>query len=181
MVLVIGLPLDFQPRSLLLLLVFGVVSVSLFLQGLTMKPLMAKLNLLKDRSAQWEYERARGKAIMATAALNELKKMSKSGHLQPAIFDKLTGIYQARRDTHVAQASEIAGETIDAERLQEANLHLLAVEEDVLRHASSEGIISETVAEELLAQLANQQEVLRHGDDGPDHMEAALETVLGDQ
>jgi len=181
MVLVIGLPLDFQPRSLLLLLVFGVVSVSLFLQGLTMKPLMAKLKLLKDRSAQLEYERARGKAIMATAALNELNRMSTSGHLQSAIFDKLSSVYQARRDANIARASERAGDTIDDERLQETSLHLLAIEEDVLRHAASEGILSETISEELLTQLATQREVLRHGDDGPEHMEAALAAVLGDE
>ncbi|MEM7233563.1 MAG: cation:proton antiporter, partial [Planctomycetota bacterium] len=45
MVLILGLPMDFPGRHLLVNLVFGVVAISLFLQGLTMGPLMAKLGV----------------------------------------------------------------------------------------------------------------------------------------
>ena len=45
MVLILGLPSDFTGRSFLINLVFGVVSVSLFLQGLTMAPLMKRLGV----------------------------------------------------------------------------------------------------------------------------------------
>ena len=46
MVLVLGLPTSFPGRSLLLTLVFGVVSVSLFLQGLTVGPLLRRLGVI---------------------------------------------------------------------------------------------------------------------------------------
>ena len=48
MVLVLGLPADLPSRQLLIHLVFGAVSASLFLQGLTVGPLLSRLGLARQ-------------------------------------------------------------------------------------------------------------------------------------
>ncbi|PSB56708.1 cation:proton antiporter [Chamaesiphon polymorphus] len=53
--LAIGLPLSICGRDEIIANSFGVVWFTLLVQGLTTKPLLAKLNLLEDRSLQQQY------------------------------------------------------------------------------------------------------------------------------
>lgn len=171
MVLVIGLPHDFPGRTQLLLLVFGVVSVSLLLQAMTMKPLLSRLGLVKSHQARVAYEQARGRALMARAALRELERQV--DHLEPTVRGRLQARYQAQLDEGRKQAEAAAGPHLDEERLQEARLHLLRVEEDALHHAVGEGIVSGEAAEELLTGLADEREALLHTGLGEEPSETA--------
>ncbi len=160
MVLVIGLPADFPGRSLLVLLVFGVVSISLVLQALTMKPLLARLGLVKGAVARVAYETARARTLMAQAALAALDKQR--DHLEPNVREALLERYAAQLQDGRAAARSAVGERFDEERMQDATLHLLAVEADALRHAQSEGIVGEEAAESLHTALGEERERLVH-------------------
>jgi len=178
MVLIIGLPLDFAPRRMLLILVFGVVALSLFAQGLTIKALLTRLGVITDRLGYFAYEKARGQALMSGSALRELDRLAAQGAIHAEVVERVRGYYGARLAREEAEATRLAGPTIGAERLQEAALHLLAIEEGALRHALAEGVISDDAAEALFHQLAHRRETLRHGNEGPEELADALGEVL---
>ncbi len=167
MVLVIGLPVDFPGRGLLVLLIFGVVSLSLLLQALTMKGLLQRLGLVKSREVKLAYERARGQVLMARAALRELER--RSDHLEPAVRESLEHVYRQQLEEGRESALDAAGSAMDEERLSEARLHLLRVEEDALRTAVHEGIVDEEAATGLLTAMADVRERMVHGGVGDDH------------
>ncbi len=179
MVLVIGLPADFPGRGMLLLLVFGTVSISLFLQGLTMKPLLARLGITESHEGRIQYEQARARAMMAAKALRELESKDALGQLHPTAEGRLSAWYRSRRDRSREQATALAGETVEQERIQEAALHVLSVEEDALRHGVAEGVISAEAAEDLFADVARRRERLRHGDGSSEELVEALQEVFG--
>ena len=179
MVLVIGLPADMPGRELLLHLVFGVVSVSLFLHGLTIKSVLARLGITEGKARQHDYQQARARAIIARKALKELARQRESGSVEPAVAEVLEGHYRARREASMAESTRLAGDSLHAERLQEAAFHLLTIEEEALRHAAHEGIIADDAAEPLLTEIARKRETLRHGDDSPEALQASLEELLG--
>jgi len=180
MVLVIGLPLDWAPREPMLLLVFGVVSVSLFVQGLTMGPLLGLLGLRGTAAKQDAYEVARAKAMMATKALTEVESQADAGILTPATADRLAALYRSRKTEEKAKAEALAGEDLAVERLQDAALHLLLVEEESLRHAVHEGTIDGDAAHALFTDIAVRREALRHGDEGPEALRKAVDMVVPD-
>ena len=156
MVLVMSLPPEFEGRRLLLVLIFGVVSMSLVLQALTMKPLLAKLGLSSTRQVRLDYERARGQVWMAKAALTDLKRRGDT--LDPNIRASFEERYTALLDQSQAAAREAAGDHLDAERVDEATLHLIRVQEEALREAVEEGVVSQEAAETLLEELAQERE-----------------------
>lgn len=178
MVLVIGLPPDWAPREPLLLLVFGVVSLSLFLQGLTMGPLLSLLGLRGTASHQDDYETARARALMASTALSDVEARADAGLVPPATAERLAAHYRQVKAEQKALAEELAGEDLAVERLQDAALHLLTVEEDALRHAVSEGTIDRGAALPLFADIAARREALRHGDEGPEALRHAVDQVV---
>ncbi len=180
MVLVVGLPVDWEPRNTLLLLVFGVVSCSLFLQGLTMGPLLRLLGLAGTAHTQDAVDVARARARMAAEALHEVEKQREVGALTATTADRLAALYRQRKADEIARADGLAGPEMEVERLQNAALHLLVVEEEALRHAVDEGAISREVAHSLFAELAAKREELRHGDEGPDSLRAAVDSVVPD-
>lgn len=162
MVLVIGLPHDFPARGLLLNLVFGVVSISLLLQAMTVKPLLAKLGLSSSRNERLVYETARADVIMKHAALEFVK--SRGVHMDENVRVTLVEEYtQALREADKA-VKDAAGSHLNEEQLDEQRLHLLHVEEEALKHAQHEGIVSSMPARSLLEALAEKREALgRHG------------------
>ena len=100
MVLVIGLPVDRAPREPLLLVVFGVVSVSLFLQGPTMGPPLGALGLRGTATRQDAYEVARARAVMASHALAEVESRADAGILTPAppsVWQRCTDSERSRK------------------------------------------------------------------------------------
>ncbi len=160
MVLVMSLPVDFPGRRLLLVLIFGVVSVSLVLQALTMKPLLVRLGLSSKKEVRLSYERARGQVWMAHAALEDIGKRGET--LDPDIRSRFEQRFTTLLERGRAAAREAAGDQLDAERLDEAALHLISVQEEALRKAQEEGVVSEEAAESLLEELAAEREHLIH-------------------
>ncbi|MCB9780507.1 MAG: cation:proton antiporter [Alphaproteobacteria bacterium] len=166
MVLVMGLPVDMPGRRLLLVLVFGVVSVSLLLQAMTMKPLLQRLGLTRQRQVRLAYEQARGRAWMAQAALRDLDRQAQ--RLDPALHARFRPHFERALQQAQAAAATAAGDHLDEERLHETALHLITIQEDALRKAVDERVVSPEAAEELLTGLAEERERLVHEGVGED-------------
>ncbi|MBL8955519.1 MAG: sodium:proton antiporter, partial [Myxococcaceae bacterium] len=92
MVLVLGLPEAMPHRSLIQTMTFGVVILSILVQGLTMGPLLRRLGLVGQSSADVGYERLRGAARAAAAALDELARMQREGVVHGAVAGELEAV-----------------------------------------------------------------------------------------
>ena len=160
--LVLGLPATLAIRSELTTLVFGVVLLSLVLQGLTIKPLLKRLGLIGADETEAEYEEALAARIAATAAAAELRKMHQAGEVSETIFDEegrrladenhaLSERLHALRDRHPG-LQEAAAERI-RDRLGYARL-------TALRDAFFRGLIGE----ETVSRLGREIEAEIEGD-----------------
>lgn len=154
MVLALALPGDFPHRELLVTMTFGVVVLSILMQGLSMGPLLRWLGLAGARTDRRDDERERGLVRAKTAALAALDKLRQDGAVHA--------------DAVVAVRDEYAGAIADAEQRikdlplgaeqlrkeqQAARRHMLVVEKDALLAAFRAGYLSPEVYEELLAEV----------------------------
>lgn len=163
MVLAIGLPQDTPGRSTLVMLVFGVVGISLLVQGLTMKPLLARLGVAGEQRPKG-YDVARLQSISANRALAELRRMESAGLVAPALAAERRAALEASLAEHDANASALVHEAIVAAERRELLLHLLTVQVDAVRAAVHEGIADDEAAGEVLAELAQRRDAAEgHG------------------
>ena len=136
MVLALALPPALAQRDLLITVTFGVVLLSILLQGLTMGPLLRKLGVVRRHEARQKYELKRGELRMTQAALGEIGRMEQQRTAPKAILGDLREEYEARlRDTTAAvDALQLEQEDLHAEETARARRHvLLAEKEEVLR------------------------------------------------
>lgn len=154
MVLVIGLPNDFPGRSFLLSLVFGIVGISLFAQGLTMGRMMKKLGVGgASVGSGADYEIARGTALASARVMKVADEMRAEGIMDDKTYDRLHTWYRQRWEAHRARAKALAGENVSPERLLEALKALSAVERERVRSAAADEVISEHSAVEILHEI----------------------------
>ena len=163
MVLILGLPADTPGRALLINLVFGVVAVSLFLQGLTMAPLVRKLGVVSaGATVSREYEVARGRAIAFRRALVEAGQQLESGLLDESTHRELARFYRDGQERARLEAARLAGSTAEPELLYEAARSLAMVEREAIGHAVTSSVISEGAGAQLLTELDGRLDELSH-------------------
>ncbi len=155
MVLALSLPMDFQHRELLLSMTFGVVILSILLQGLTITPLLRGLGIMRGRQDRTLYELTRGKLQAAHAALAEIDQMSKLHFTNQGVLANLGREYKQRIERGVATLDELPFDKrqLRAEELNRAQRHLQSVEKDAVIDAFHRGLISQAVQEKLLADI----------------------------
>lgn len=178
MVLVLSLPDDFPHRELLVSMTFGVVILSILLQGLTMSPLLRWLGIVRGHEERALYEFTRGKLQAANAALQEVDRMSHVHFSHPQVLDDLRVEYQRRKEQDQARLGEfhIEQREIQAEEMHWAKRHLLLVEKQEVLDAFHQGVLSQTVYEKLLADIdarlldlesGDSEEIQEQKDDAP--------------
>lgn len=161
MVLILGLPQDFAGRSLLINLVFGVVSVSLFLQGLTMAPLMKRLGLTAGLAGEnRKYEIARGRVLSYRRVLKEAKLRLEQGVPDEASFQRVMAYYRQATEKAQTEVEQHTAKQANPARLLAAAKSLGIIEREALNHDLAAGNISAGSCAELLAELNVRQEEL---------------------
>jgi CPA1 family monovalent cation:H+ antiporter len=169
MVLVLGLSADFPHRDLLLHMTFGVVVVSILVQGLSMSPIMRRLGLAGAAPERHPYELARGRLMAANAALREADGLTGEGVTHAEIIERLRQGYRARadaaeasiRDLHTRQAELRSEEEHIARRL------LLMAEKAAILRAAHEGLVGEEVHAALAEEIDGRLATLEHEEDQP--------------
>ena len=181
MVLVLTLPVGFAGRELLVNLVFGVVAASLFLQGLTMAPLMRLVGLQSQTRERREYERGRMLALASEQALRQLVELRIHGLVDDVAGARLQDHYEARaRKGRANAAIHVDGDEVD-EQLVDIHRRLIDAERDALREAQHSGVVGAMVGREFAATLdhrANALDHARHLDEAARN--AALVELLAD-
>ncbi len=179
MVLVITLPADFPGRTVLLNVVFGVVAMSLFLQGLTVKPLLARLGLSGGGASHVEYERARAQVLMARRALQQATRLHGEGILGAEPYQRIKRHYEAKLEGAETDAASLGGELRRTEEVAEGLLRLAETERDTVRKAIHAGVLSPEIAADIDAEIVHRISALEQAtDDGEEALRAHLDEQL---
>jgi CPA1 family monovalent cation:H+ antiporter len=155
MVLVLSLAKDFAHRDLLVTMTFGVVMISILVHGMTVSPLLRWLGIVKGREHQEAYEFARGKLQAASAALEELERMSHLHFCRDDVRIQLKDEYEKRIEKEQDQIGELELDraAIVAQESQWARRHLLLTEKNHVIDSFRQGLLSQEIYEKLLADI----------------------------
>jgi len=183
MVLVLGLPSHYEGRSLLITLVFGVVAISLFLQGLTMAPLMRKLGLSGsgEVGTSRDYQLARGQALAAQKTLLQAHRLAEQGLLDEPTHERLVVWYQGAREEAGARARHLAGQTNKPEHLLEGVRRLASIEREALDELVAANIIDIDTGAELADRVLERLDALdKAAHHGEKELVEMLDAILAD-
>ncbi|MCA9709881.1 MAG: sodium:proton antiporter, partial [Myxococcales bacterium] len=180
MVLILTLPPSFPGRTLLVTLVFGVVGLSLFVQGLTMGPLLGRLGLLAGKHRHDAYERARATSIMVRRALQELEALEGDGLVAEPVAQRLRAWYAARGHRAEGDAKSALGTAQISEQLAEAVRRLAEAERRGVREAEHAEIVDVEVAEHLDREIVLRLVELDEAAQDPQRLTATLDRLLGE-
>jgi CPA1 family monovalent cation:H+ antiporter len=155
MVLVLSLAKEFPHRDLLVTMTFGVVLISILVHGMTISPLLCWLGIVKGREHREAYEFARGKLQAASAALEELDRMSYVHFSHDEVLAELKSEYKKRMDAERGRigALELDRAAIAAQESQWARRHLLLTEKNHVMDSFRQGVLNQEIYEKLLADI----------------------------
>lgn len=155
MVLVLGLPQGMPHREVIQTMTFGVVILSILVQGLSMGPLLRKLGLVGQHAAAGELDRLKGRIRSTDAALQEVAAMERDGSLSSQAAAELRADFEGRLRDARASLAELH---LKAEQLAESERRValrraLTAEKDALFADRSAGRISAENFDELIADV----------------------------
>lgn len=167
MVLAMSLPAWVPARELLITLTFGVVVLSILLQGLSMSPLLRWLGVVGHRPVEHaQFEEHRGLLRVTTEALERLEAMVREGKLSTEAAERMRTTYRERIAASEAAIAELhlARQEIEAEEEHVARRQLILVERDALVRAHEAGQIGHSAFERLRADV--DARLIEHDDEG---------------
>ncbi len=158
MVLALSLAADFPQRSLLITMTFGVVLLTILVQGTTMGPLLKRAGLISRSERRSEIEAARGRAVAARAALAEIDRMPREIATAPDVLEPLRDRYEATVHDAEGVMRRLHGETseLQAEENRAARRHLLLTEKSSLIAAVQRGLLGREAFGRLVADIDGQ-------------------------
>lgn len=154
MVLALSLGTDFPNRELLIATTFGVVVLSILVQGLSMGWLLRKLGVVQSRAERTAYDLGRGELRATQAALTELEEMMRTRQADRDALEALRDEYQRRLDQgqEKLQSLRLERGELREEDLRRVRRHLLMVEKAEALEGSRQGLLSREAYERLLTQ-----------------------------
>lgn len=155
MVLVLGLATDFPHRDFMVTMTFGVVVISIVVQGLLMAPVLKWVGAVGQRVRYERYERNRGDMRAATRALDALDAMERDRVTHADVIAELRVEYQHRVDIAEQAIRELHLETheLQLEERHAAIRQLLLVEKASVVDDYHSGVVDKDAFHELLADI----------------------------
>ena len=148
----LALPLDLAGRDLVIFLAYGVIVVTLVGQGLTLQPLIRRLDLQDDEAS--EKEEAKARLLAAEAALQRIEELAGENWVYEDTAERMRGIYGYRRRRFAARHDGAIGENETGEEedlearsaaFQRLRRELLDAERELVLRLRSEGKIGDEV------------------------------------
>ena len=143
-------------RKLILNLVFGVVLLSILLQGTTIEWLMKRMGLIVETREEIEYEMALARRQAIRCLVDNLEDADSKGTLSQGTFEILHNQLVERRETNDKRIAEMLAHTPSMNNI-ELELHtnqLRALEKQVYRDLEKEGNIDYDSMESLVRDVA---------------------------
>lgn len=151
--LALGLP-RIPQREQIVSIVFGVVFLSLVVQGLTMSPLIRHLGLGKRGEEEERYERAVANVVALRRSLEELNRERGEGRVSHSIHGRLTEELEARlRQVQEEIAVLERNPAIQSMWEKRTRKALLMVEKSAIMDLSVQGMITHENADELIRRV----------------------------
>lgn len=152
MVLALSLPAHTPYRELILTISFGVVLVSLVVQGLTLGPLIRALRIAGVSSLQRRFEEQQLLMIRARAAQTEILSLMDAGILSKSAHERLRSRYQVTIAAAERELRRLGTENQDHMDAALASIRhrVLQIEKAAVLRAGREGLVSQEIAEESL-------------------------------
>ena len=175
MALAMALPVALSYRQDIILMTFGVVILSLFLQGLTMPTLLRKLKVVGASRPVLEYEERLGKVLVHEKALAELRRLKEEMFLAEKPYQELEAYHKkalAEAKEELAARSE-GEDAILEEQIKDARREVQAAQLAALHDAQDRGLLSDEALERLIDYLAEkenedeEQQARVHDPEGP--------------
>lgn len=170
MVLALSLPPTFPNRDLLIATTFGVVVVSILVQGLTMAPLLRGLGVVRPGVGLTDYELNRGRLKAAQTVLTELDALSRRGALEAPVVESLRREYQGRVNEAEKTLRALHAERADLreDELRLARRRLLMTEREQALDAYREGSLGREAYDRLVGDVDQRLLALDAGEDRPE-------------
>jgi CPA1 family monovalent cation:H+ antiporter len=144
-----------EEGTILKSMAFGVVLFTLLVQGLTMKPFITRMGLIKKSSAQDEYESLNARSVMVKTASKQLETMYKDGILSRHVWNVLSKPISNHADTLVNATAKTlrAHPEVETKELKSAIQAVLTSEKATLRSLLRDGRISEEIFSNLVQEI----------------------------
>lgn len=150
----LALPQAIPYRDFIIFLTFVVILVTLVVQGLTLAPLIRRLNLGTDQSASEEQRLAR--SAMGKAALEAIERSAAEANVQPEVVERIRAEF-AERMVAASFVEQVSGGYAHATRIR---LAAVRAERDELIRLWQEAKISDEVLHHLEEELDYEEQRL---------------------
>ncbi|WP_327053828.1 cation:proton antiporter [Halomicrococcus gelatinilyticus] len=165
--LALGLPerLPAPLRERLLALVFGVATVTLLVQGLTMASLVERLGIVTKSDDERLYELLVGRLHGVDAAIEAAEEYHEHDDMPTPLYEDAVADYETERDRldrRISQLIETSPELREKEQLLDER-RLLQREELGIRNAMERGVVSREAGEKLLEEVQRRSDRVAHG------------------
>jgi len=144
MVLALSIPDSFALKELIVTLVFGVVLLSIFIQGLTMAPLLRLLGILSPVSRLKQYEQLKTEITLYQELIDRLDKLHKRRFLSQQSLESLKEEFQKKIDSlsNALDEIEIDKEVLVKEEVLKTKRRMLMEESRALLEMYQSGTVS---------------------------------------
>ncbi|MFH2020717.1 MAG: Na+/H+ antiporter [archaeon] len=151
--LLLGIP-KMKYFSEISLMVYGVVFFSLVVQGLTMKGLIRKLNIVSINRMEENYEVALVNNQATRAARKKLSEMLKANEIDKTVFKDLdTELEEKEKKLQTTISGIASSEVIKTKQFKIARRKILISEKDAILQAIRKGQISDDLASVLIREI----------------------------
>jgi len=142
-------------RDEMLAITYGVVLLSLLIQGLTMKPLLYHLGIVRRDAHEADYDRLVGMRVALRAEASRLEAMNSDGHVPAGLYGEARDALSSRMERLDAELQQHVNAHADLarDRRQRLNRALLLAARAAVDDAARTGVIGTGTAEHVAAAL----------------------------
>jgi CPA1 family monovalent cation:H+ antiporter len=155
MALALALPLSVPQRSGIITVTFGVVLLSLILQGVTLRYLIHYLKLAETPAHQYDFDSCHGRIVAARGVQAELKRLFAQGLISREVHDHLYSRYQVKASRTERQLKALYEEHHELEdrEYESVEVQMLRLERSLVSNAVRERLITEEAGQSLLLEI----------------------------
>ena len=156
-----------ETKATILNIVYGVVLLSILLQGTTMEWLMKRAGLIEESSEETEYEMALARRQAIRALLEDLKSADRRGSMADETYAILNERLTKRRAANDRRMEAMLEEipALNEIELEMESAHLRALEKQIYRDLEKEGDLDYDSMEELVREVVERAERDKHESD----------------
>ena len=154
-------------KSNILKIVYGVVLLSILLQGTTMQWLMNRAGLIEGSQEEKEYEMALARRQAIRAVLANLESAERKGSMSDSTYRFLHESLLKRKEINDRLMAEMLESmpSLNKIELEMESAHLRAVEKQIYRDLEKEGDLNHDSMEELVREVVERTEQNNHEPD----------------